>query len=153
MPQQITTRSFPERLAVLEEQVALLRRSGWVRDELPFYPTSATSMPYEGSSTFQTVWETVLSPRTAALSLGLVTIGNQVSGVNTGGQWQVVFNDVTVVMSGTIAPLFSYEFAAASIDLTPYRGQASLKVQLKARRTSGAATGAVAVSPRYARLI
>lgn len=152
MAQRVPSPNVLDRLARLETTVAQLRRTGWERDELPFYPTSAASMPYETGGTFQVVWETILSPRTASLSLGLVTIGNVVGGVNTGGEWQVVFNDSTVVMSGAIAATFSYEFAAAVLDLTPYRGQPDLKVQIKARRTSGAATGGVAVAPRYARL-
>lgn len=130
-----------------------LQRAGVVRDELPFYPTSARSMPYEDSTSFVTVWETILSPRTASLSLGVVTIGDQVGGVNSGGQWQVVLADVTVVMSGVIAATHAYQFADGLVDLLPYRTQSQLKVQIKVRRTSGAATGAVAVAPRYARLI
>lgn len=153
MAQRVPSTDFLARLARVEADLAQLRRTGWERDELPFYPTSMRSMPYEDSATFQIVWETVLSPRTGSLSLGLVTIGNVVGGVNTGGEWQVVFNDSTTVLSGTVAATFSYEFAAATIDLTPYRGQSSLKVQIKARRTSGAATGGVAVAPRYARLL
>ena len=153
MAQRVPSPDVLDRLARLEGEVAQLRRTGWERDELPFYPTSLRSMPYEDSATFAVVWETILSPRTGSLSLGLVTIGNVVGGVNTGGEWQVVLADSTVVMSGTIAATFSYEFAAATIDLTPYRGQFALKVQIKARRTSGAATGAVAVAPRYARLL
>ncbi|MGP3752212.1 hypothetical protein [Streptomyces sp. IBSNAI001] len=152
MAQRVPSPDVLSRLARLEREVAVQRRAGWERAELPFYPTSAASMPYETSATLQVVWETVLSPRTGSLSLGLVTIGNVVGGVNTGGEWQVVLADTTVVMNGTIAATFSYQFAAATIDLTPYRGQASLKVQIKARRTSGATTGGVAVAPRYARL-
>lgn len=110
-------------------------------------------MPYEDSTALQTVWETILSPRTASLSLGLVTIGDQVGGVNSGGAWQVVLADVTVVMSGVVSAMHAYEFAEGLIDLTPYRTLSQLKVQIKARRTSGAATGAVSVSPRFARLI
>lgn len=160
MPQQITNRSFLERLAVLEEQMAVQRRRGWQPDELPFYPTSSRSMPYDDSTTLTTVWETILTPRSAILSLGLVMIGDQVSGVNTGGDWQVVLDDTAVALSGTIAPLFAFQFATGAMDLAPYKGASQLKVQIKARRTSGATTGgkfgaggAVAVAPRYARLL
>ncbi|MEV6313355.1 hypothetical protein AB0M10_32800 [Streptomyces sp. NPDC051840] len=151
---------IPDRLARLERQVAELQRTGWERDELPFYPTSLRSMPYEDSTTFTSVWETILAPRTATLAVGLVTIGDQVSSTSTGGEWQVVLNDSTVALSGTIAATFSYEFPAGVIDLLPYRGAPTVKVQIKARRTSGATTGgkwgtggAVAVSPRYAQLL
>ena len=160
MSQQVTTRSFLERLAILEERVEAQARTGWQRDELPFYPTSLHSMPYEDSTTFEIVWETILTPRSASLQLGLVTIGDQVAAVNTGGEWQVVLNDVTVALSGTIAATFSYQLPTGVISLAPYQGASQLKVQIKARRTSGATTGgkfgaggAVAIAPRYARLI
>ena len=160
MPQQITSASFLERLAVLEEQVAALRRTGRERDELPLYPTSLRSMPYEDGGTLVTVWETILVPRTATLSLGLVMIGDQVAGTNSGGEWSVVLDDTTTVMSGTITATFSFQFATGVIDLTPYQGLSQLKVQIKARRTSGATTGgrygtggAVAIAPRYAQLL
>ncbi|MDV9194308.1 hypothetical protein [Streptomyces sp. Wh19] len=160
MPQHATTPSFLERLAVLEEQVATLRRTGWERDELPFYPTSMRAMPYDDATAFTSVWESVLAPRTASLSLGLVFIGDQVSGTNTGGAWQVVLNEADTVMSGSIAATFSYQFAAQVIDLTPYRTRTELKVQIQVRRTSGATTGgkfggggAIGMAPRYARLL
>ncbi|MFJ6319713.1 hypothetical protein ACIQJW_26885 [Streptomyces californicus] len=160
MPQQIAPISLLERLAVLEEQVAVLRRTGWQRAELPFYPTSADSMPYDDSTTLLTMWETILTPRTATLSLGLVMIGDQVSGTNTGGEYAVVVNDTTTVMSGVVTATYSYQFAAGVIDLTPYRGTAQLKVQIKVRRTNGATTGgrfggggAIAIAPRYAQLL
>lgn len=160
MPQRVPAPDVLSRLARMEEAVAVLQRTGWERDELPFYPTSLKTMPYEDSTTLVAMWETILTPRTASLSLGLVMIGDQVSATNTGGAWEVVFNDSTTVMSGTIAATFSYQFAAQVIDLTPYRGASQLKVQLKARRTSGATTGgkyggggSVAVAPRYARLL
>ncbi|MFC9752976.1 hypothetical protein [Streptomyces sp. NPDC056921] len=160
MPQRATTPSFLERLAVLEEQVATLRRTGWERDELPFYPTSMRAMPYDDAGAFTSVWESVLTPRTASLSLGLVFIGDQVSGTNTGGAWQVVLAESTTVMSGSVAATFSYQFAAQVIDLTPYRALTELKIQIQVRRTSGATTGgkfggggAIGMSPRYARLL
>lgn len=160
MPQRVPSPDVLSRLAHAEEAIATLQRTGWERDELPFYPTSLKTMAYEDSTTLVSLWETILTPRTASLSLGLVMIGDQVSAVNTGGDWQVVLNDVDVAMSGTIAATFSYQFAAQVIDLTPYRGLSQLKVQLKARRTSGSSTGgkfggggSIAIAPRYARLL
>ncbi|WP_329592104.1 hypothetical protein OG195_27225 [Streptomyces sp. NBC_01362] len=160
MPQHATTPSFLERLAVLEEQVATLRRTGWERDELPFYPTSMRAMPYDDATAFTSVWESVLTPRTASLSLGLVFIGDQVSGTNTGGAWQVVLAEADTVMSGSVAATFSYQFAAQVIDLTPYRTLTELKIQIQVRRTSGVTTGgkfggggAIGMAPRFARLL
>ncbi|MGW1433375.1 hypothetical protein ACWD6K_32745 [Streptomyces sp. NPDC002431] len=160
MPQYTQTPDVLQRLAELEAQVAQLRRTGWERDELPLYPTSMRSMPYEDSTSFTSVWESIFTPRTATLSLGLVFIGDQVGTTNSGGAWQVVLAESAVVMSGTIAASFSYQFAAAVIDLTPYRTAADLKVQIQTRRTSGATTGgkfggggSIGMGIRYARLL
>lgn len=160
MPQHATTPNLLQRLAALEDQVAQLRRTGWERDELPFFPTSLHTMPYEDNTAFTTVWESVLAPRTASLSLGLVFIGDFVGTTNTGGAWQVVLAETDTVMSGAVAATFSYQFAAQVIDLSPYQTRTELKVQLQVRRTSGATTGgkfgnggAIGIAPRYARLL
>lgn len=160
MPKVQKTPDVLQRLAVLEEEVAKLRRSGWERDELPFFATNFNHLLFEDNTTFTTVWETILSPRSASLALGLVLVGDQVSSTNTGGDWQVQFNDSTVVASGTVPATFSFVFPALSLDLTPYRADSQLKVQIQVRRTSGATTGgkfgaggSIGVSPRYARLL
>jgi hypothetical protein len=160
MPKVQKQPDFLQRLAELEETVAALQRAGWERDELPFYPTSLRTFVYEDTTSFSTLWETVLSPRTATLSLGLVFIGDQVSGVSTGGEWQVVFNDSTVVASGSVPATFSYVLPSLTLDLTPYRATSQLKVQIQVRRTAGATTGgrsgnggSIGGAPRYARLL
>jgi hypothetical protein len=146
-------------IAELRRSVAELQRAGWERDELPFYPTSLHGLVYEDNTAFTTVWETILSPRTATLALGLVLIGDSVSSVNTGGEWQVLLDGVASA-SGTVLPTFSYVFPALSFDLTPYRAATQLKVQVQIRRTSGATTGgkwggggSIGCAPRYARLL
>ncbi|MFI5676768.1 hypothetical protein [Streptomyces cellulosae] len=160
MPKVQKTPDFLQRLAELEEKVADLKRAGWERDELPFFPTSFNGLLYDDHTSLTTVWETVLSPRTASLALGLVLIGDVVSSTNTGGDWQVVFNDTTVVASGTVPATFAYAFPALTLDLTPYRADSQLKVQIKVRRTAGATTGgkyggggSIGCSPRYARFL
>lgn len=160
MPQQPGTPNFLERLAVLEDQVAQLRRSGWERDELPFYPTALTTVAYTDSTAWDTAWETILTPRTASLSLGIVAIGDVVGTTYTGGSWQVLLAGTVVVMSGSVPPTFAFQFGAAVIDLAPYRQLTELKIQIQARRTAGAATGgkfggggAIGIAPRYARLL
>lgn len=160
MPQQPGTPSFLERLAVLEDQVAQLRRSGWERDELPLYPTSLTTMPYTDATAFETTWETILTPRTASLSLGIVAIGDVVGTTYTAGSWQVLLAGTDVVMSGSVPATFAFQFGASVIDLSPYRQLTELKVEVRARRTAGAATGgkfggggAIGIAPRYARLL
>ncbi|MFD4572107.1 hypothetical protein ACFWNK_01750 [Streptomyces sp. NPDC058417] len=141
MPKIATTPGLLERIARLEQTVAALQREGRERDELPMYPTSYKGFPYEDSTTFVTLWEAILSPRTARLEMGLVFIGDQVSATNTGGSWQILLDGSTVAASGTVPPTFSYVFPTASVDLTPYRAAQQLKVQLQVRRTSGASSG------------
>lgn len=160
MAQQPGTPNFLERLAVLEEQMGALRRTGWERDEVPFYPTTWKGMPYEDSTVFTTVWETIISPRTATLSMGIVAIGDQVSALNTGGAWQVLMGGSTVAMSGSIPATFSYQFGTGVISLAPYQNLTELKIEIQARRTSGATTGgkfggggSLGAAPRYARLL
>ncbi len=160
MPKVTRTPDVLQRLALLERQVAQLRRAGWERDELPFFATSYNNLVFEDETTFITLWETVLSPRTATLALGLVLIGDQVSSTNTGGDWQVLFNGSTVAASGTVPATFSFSFPALVLDLTPYLADTQLKVQLQIRRTAGATTGgrfggggSIGGSPTYARLL
>ncbi|MFH9826717.1 hypothetical protein ACH4NG_26210 [Streptomyces bobili] len=148
------------RIAVLEEQLDALRRSGWERDELPLFPTSLHGLVYEDNTSFTTYWESIFIPRTGTLALGMVMIGDVVSAVNTGGEWQVKLNDTTVVASGSVPATFSYAFPTATIPLTSYLNAGQLKVQLQCRRTSGATTGgryggggSIGASPTYARLL
>ncbi|MGW2210110.1 hypothetical protein [Streptomyces sp. NPDC001781] len=159
MPKVQKTPDFLQQLAELREQVADLRRSGRERDELPFFPTSLRGLVYEDGTSFTTVWETILSPRTATLALGLVAIGDVVGTTNTGGAWQVLLEGA-VVASGTIPATFAFQIITTTVDLTPYLTASQAKVQVQVRRTSGATTGgkyggggAIGCSPRYARLL
>ncbi|MFD4558960.1 hypothetical protein ACFWP5_32355 [Streptomyces sp. NPDC058469] len=159
MPKVQKTSNFLQRLAEVEERLASLQRTGWERDELPFYPTSLHGLVYEDATSFVTLWETVLSPRTATLSLGLVLLGDVVSATNTGGNWQVLLN-TDVAASGTVPATFSYVFPALTLDLTPYLALTQLKVSVQVQRTAGATTGgkyggggAIGCSPRYAQLL
>ncbi|MFI6639942.1 hypothetical protein [Streptomyces sp. NPDC050504] len=160
MPKTSITPDVLQRLARVERELAALQRQGAVKDELPFYPTSYRGFPYEDGTSFVTLWETVLTPRTASLSIGLVLIGDQVSATNTGGAWQILLDGVTVAASGSVPATFTLTYPTAVIDLTPYRAAAQLKVQLQVRRTSGASTGgkfggggSIGGAPTYARLI
>ncbi|MET9098290.1 hypothetical protein [Streptomyces antibioticus] len=160
MPKTLTVPDLLKRINALEGAVASLQRAGWERDELPFYPTSLHSMAYDDDTSFVSLWETILTPRTATLALGLVLIGDQVAAVNTGGDWRVQFNDSVVVASGSVPATFSYTFPALSLDLTPYRTASQLKVQVQVRRTAGATTGgkfgaggSIGGAPTYARLL
>ena len=160
MPKVLKDPNFLQRLAVVEEQLSALQRSGREVDEVPFYPTSLRTFVYEDNTSFTTLWETVLTPRTASLALGLVFIGDVVSSTNTGGEWRVQFDDTTTAASGSVPATFSYVLPALSLDLTPYRAASQLKVQIQVRRTAGATTGgryggggSIGGAPRYARLL
>ena len=159
MPKVLKQSDFLQQLAELREQFDALRRSGWERDELPLYPTSQHGLVYEDVTVFTTVWETILSPRTATLALGLVLLGDVVGTTNTGGEWQILLES-TVVANGTVPATFAYQFPALTLDLTAYRAATQLKVLVQVRRTSGATTGgkwggggSIGCSPRYARLL
>lgn len=160
MAQFARTPNVLEEIATLRDRVARLERAGRERDELPFYPTSARTIAYEDATSYAISWETILSPRTATLSLGLVLIGDAVGATNSGGDWQVVFNDSTVVASGSVPATGTWVLPALTLDLTPYLTTQQLKVQIKTRRTAGATTGGkygtggcIGSAPRYARLI
>ena len=160
MPKVVKQTNFLQELAALRADVEKLRRSGTELDELPFFPTSLHGLVYEDSTSLITLWETILTPRTATLSLGLVFIGDVVTSTNTGGNWQVLANGVDVVASGSVPATFSYVFPALTIDLTPYRALTQLKVQIQVQRTAGATTGgkyggggSIGGAPRYARLL
>ncbi|GGS82066.1 hypothetical protein [Streptomyces griseoviridis] len=159
MPKVQKQTNFLQELAELREQVAALQRAGREVDEVPFYPTVYWGLVWEDNTVFTTYWETILTPRAARLDLGLVGIGDQVGGVSSGGEWQVLLDGV-VSATGNVPASFTYVFPALSFDLAPYRTASSLKVQIQARRTAGATTGgqqggggSIGLSPRYARLL
>lgn len=159
MPQHATSPNFLQRLANLEQRVALAERStGGSADEVPFYPTAYETMAYVDNATFSTAWETTITPRGSVLSMRVVTVGDQVSGVNSGGGWQMLLNSVSV-WSGSVTPTFTVGFAQQDFDLTPYLSSA-LHIELQVRRTSGATTGgrggqggSIGISPVFARLL
>lgn len=160
MPQYPRTPDPLQRIAALEDRLARLERASRVTDEVPFYPATFDTMLFTDATDWAAMWETTITPRGASLVMQLITIGDQVSGTNTGGEWRVQLNGVTTVASGLIAATFTYDRPSVTIDLAPYRGQSSLTIGIHGRRTSGATTGgrfgfggSVGVSPLYARLL
>lgn len=160
MPKVQKETDFLLRLADLEDEVAMLRRTTRGRDEVPFFPTSFRGLVYEDPTTWTTVWETILTPRMGTLSLGLMFVGDQVSGVNTGGEWQILLDSSTVLTSGNVPANFAFTYPSVPIDLTLYRGVDQLQVRIQTRRTSGATTGgryggggAIGSGLRFARLL
>ncbi|MEU4205577.1 hypothetical protein AB0F64_37395 [Streptomyces sp. NPDC026294] len=159
MPQYAKSRDPMERLAILEERLAQLERTGRTTSEIPFFPTASHGLFWEDTGAFATTWETIITPRAAVVSLGLVFIGDLVGSTYTGGAWQVVLNDGAVTVgSGAVPPSATYALPAVSIDLGLYRGAPDLKIQIQTRRTSGATAGgryggggAIGSAPRFAR--
>lgn len=145
---------------MLEDQLAQLRRSGRRADELAMHPTNFRGLNYDDSTVYTTVWETTFTPRSASLNLGLMFIGDVVSAVNTGGDWQVFVNTTDVIASGSVPATFSYVLPDLALDLSPYLAKADLRIDVRTRRTAGATTGGrngsggcIGSSIRYARMI
>lgn len=159
MPAYSKARDPMERLAILEDRLDRMERSGREVDEVPLYPTNSRVMVYDdASASFSTTWETIVTPRAAVLSLGLVFIGDFISPTYTGGSWQVVVNDTTVIGSGSVPASLTYVLPTVTLDLSPYRNSPDLKIQIQTKRTSGATTGgkfggggAIGSAPRFAR--
>lgn len=159
MPQRATSPNFLARLTDVEARLARVERAGNGQPgEVPFYPTHYETLAYADGTTFSTVWESTITPRGSALSMEVITLGDQVGTVNTGGAWQMLLNG-SVTWSGTVLPTFTLALAQKNTDLTPYLG-ADLHIELQVRTTSGATTGgrygrggSIGISPVYARLL
>ncbi|MEU3962928.1 hypothetical protein AB0F42_24500 [Streptomyces buecherae] len=159
MAQYARTPDLLQQVAQLRARLEVLeRRSPPVRDEVPFFPTSSRTMAYDDRTTFINAWETTIAPRGSLLSIGLSFLGDNVGGVATAGEWQVVAAGV-VVGAGTVPASNVISMPAVTIDLAPYQSAQSLLVLLQTRRTSGATTGgrygaggSIGSSIRYARL-
>lgn len=160
MPTYNREQSLDERVAELEQQVALLRRTGSRADDLPLFRTNYEGLNWDDDTVFTTTFETTFTPRAASLSLGLMFIGDVVGAVATGGAWQVVLNTAAVVASGTVPATNSYVLADLAIDLSAYVAQSDLRIDIETRRTAGATTagrfgagGSIGSGVRYARMI
>lgn len=158
MPTYNRERSLDEQVAILAEQVAQLRRSGSVVDDLTLFRTGFENFNYDDASSLSTVFENTFSPRGSSLVIGLSIFGDQVSAVNTGGTWDVLVNSVTAA-SGSVPATFTIIDTDVAIDLSPYLGTSSVHVEIRTRRTAGATTGGryggggcIASTIRYARM-
>lgn len=159
MPQHVITPNLLQRLTAVEQHLARLERSTTgTADEVPFYPTAYETMAYVDNTTYTTAWETTITPRGSTLSMRMVILGDSINSVNSGGDWQVLFNSA-VVWSGSVPATFTYQYVQTILDVTPYASASSLHIELQARRTAGATTGgrngsggSIGMSPIYARL-
>lgn len=137
-------RGIGERLAILEGVVEQLRRtSRTLYQPGALFATSLHGMVYEdtASPNWVTYFETHIRPA-RQLDIGLVFLGDQVSGTNTGGAWQIkVAGTVISSATGTVTANFSYQFASALIDLTSYPSNQPVLIEVQGQRTSGATTG------------
>lgn len=158
MPTYNRERTLDEQVAILTEQVAQLRRTGSVVDDLTLFRTGFENYNYDDASSLSTVFENTFSPRGATLVIGLSIFGDQVGAVNTGGTWDVLVNG-SAAASGTVPATFTIVDTDVAIDLSPYLGTSSVHVEVRTRRTAGATTGGkyggggcIASTIRYARM-
>lgn len=140
MPAYQRDRSVEERLAVLEDTVAALRRAGTVVDDLAMFPSYYLGLVYSDATTLASAWENTFTPRASTLALGMQFFGDQVGATNTGGSWDILLNDVSVA-SGSVPATFTVVTPTVSLDLSPYLGVRDLHIVLRTRRTAGANTG------------
>lgn len=140
MPAYTHDRTVEERLAILEDQVAALRRTGNLVDDLGMFPVYYLSMAYNDSTDSETTWQNVFTPRSSTLTLGMQLFGDQVGATNTGGSWEILLNGASVA-SGSVPPTFTLVQPVVPLDLSPYLGVKDLLVELRTRRTAGATTG------------
>ncbi|MGW1174545.1 hypothetical protein ACWD4P_12595 [Kitasatospora sp. NPDC002543] len=97
--------------------------------------------------TSSTVWQDLLiaqvptdSPR-MTVTVGLV--GDQVGGINTGGDYRLVVAGTTVA-SGQVPATWTYVYPQMTVDMTPWYGPGGwVRVVVQVQRTSGATTGGV----------
>lgn len=140
MPAYARDRSVEERVAVLEDQLAALRRQGSLVDDLAMFPVFFESLVFDDSTTLDPTWSNIFTPRAATLTMGLQFFGDIAGTTNTGGSWDVRLNG-TSVASGTVPATYTVITPTVTLDLSPYLGTKSLTVELRTRRTSGATTG------------
>lgn len=143
MPTYSRERSLDERVAVLEDAIARLRRAGGVVDDIALFRTGFENYNFDDTDSLSTVFETTFTPRGGVLTLGMAFFGDQVGTapvVNTGGSWDVLLNGVEAA-SGTVPATFTVVGASPALDLSPYLGMRDLHVEVRTSRTSGATTG------------
>lgn len=140
MPAYQRDRSVEERLAIVEEQLAALRRTGALVDDLAMFPVYYLGMEYVDTTVFQTAWQNIFTPRSSTLTLGMQLFGDQIGATNTGGEWQIALNGA-VVTNGSVPATYTLVQPVVALDLSPYLGVKDLLIELRTRRTAGATTG------------
>ncbi|WNI15582.1 hypothetical protein [Actinacidiphila sp. ITFR-21] len=143
MPSYARQKTLDERVAILEERLAKLERSGSVVDDINLFRVGFENYNYDDSPSLNTIFENWFTPRGGRLTLGLTFYGDQVGtspAVNTGGAWTILLNSV-VAASGTVPATFTLTDAYVVLDISPYLGQNTLHLEVQTQRTSGATTG------------
>lgn len=140
MPAYQRDSSVEERVAVLEDQLAALRRQGNVVDDLAMFPSFDMGLVFSDATALTTAWENLFTPRSNTLTIGAQFYGDQVGATNTGGSWDVLLNG-TSVANGLVPATFTVVTPAIILDLSPYLGSRDLHIELRTRRTAGASTG------------
>jgi hypothetical protein len=140
MPAYQRDRTVEERVAILEDQLAALRRTGNLVDDLAMFPSYYLGLVYSDATTLQSAWENTFTPRSSTLTLGAQFFGDQVGTTNTGGSWDIQLNNTTVA-NGSVPATFTVVAPTITLDLSPYLGVRDLRIVLRTRRTAGATTG------------
>jgi hypothetical protein len=140
MPAYQRDRSVEERLAIVEDQLAALRRQGSLVDDLAMFPVYFEAAVFDDSTALDPTWSNTFTPRASTLTLGLLFFGDTVGTTNTGGAWDVTLNGASVA-NGTVPATYTIVTPTVILDLSPYLGTKDLTVAVRTRRTSGATTG------------
>ncbi|WP_369183336.1 hypothetical protein [Streptomyces sp. Y1] len=109
---------------------------------VPFAGAGFFASPRTSATTWQDLLVASIPGDTPRLSLVVGLLGDQIGGVNTGGNYRILVNSTTVVASGTIPANFTWMYPSALVDMTPWYGPGtSVRVAIQVQRTSGATTG------------
>jgi hypothetical protein len=106
-----------------------------------FSGSNFQSAPYAQGPTWTETASAAVPRDAPKLHLDLAFTGDQIGGVNTGGNYRVLVNG-TQVATGAVPATFSWVTVSYDIDMTPYYAPGSaVTVIIQVQQTSGASTG------------
>lgn len=108
---------------------------------LAFATTGFWAAPRTSATSWQEITGTQAPTDTPRASVNIAFVGDQVAGVNTGGDYRILVAGTTVA-SGSIPPTNAYVYVATTIDMTPWYAPGTwVRISVQVQRTSGATTG------------
>ncbi|GAA2112399.1 hypothetical protein GCM10009759_55090 [Kitasatospora saccharophila] len=106
-----------------------------------FNATAFASAPYAQDTGWTEISSTYVPLDAPKLYLNMAFVGDQIGGVNTGGNYRVLVSG-TQVTAGTVPATFNWVNASLDVDMTPYYAPGTAaQVSIQVQRTSGATTG------------